>query len=81
MLASTASVMSNIAASTAGFFSTSISRRLTPGSVVAAPIGTTAPFSAISGPVTLTSRLSTGALAPSAFITSAKLLPEKAAAL
>ena len=52
MFGSTASVSSNIAARIDGFFSTSTSRRLTPGSVVAAAIGTTAPFSAMSGPVT-----------------------------
>ena len=53
--------------------------RLTPGSVVAAPTGTTAPFSAMSVPVMLTSLLSAGAAAPSAFITSARVLASNAA--
>ena len=63
----------------AGFFSTSSSMRLTPGSVVEAPTGTTAPFSAMSGPVIVTAALATGALPPSAFIRSAMFLASKAA--
>ena len=44
-------------------------------------MGTTAPFSAMSGPVMLTSLLSTGAPAPSAFSTSARDFASKAALL
>ncbi len=43
--------------------------------------GTTAPFSAMSGPVIVTSLLSTGVAAPSAFITSAIVLAANAAVL
>ena len=67
MFGSIASLSSKFAASIAGFFSMSSSSRLAPGSVVAALIGTTAPLSAMSGPVIVTSLLSTGAAAPSAF--------------
>ena len=81
MLASTASVTSNIAVSIDGFFSTRISRLLTPARDVAAPTGTTAPFSAMSGPVTVTSLLSVGALAPRAFMSSGIVLAAKAAVL
>ena len=51
----------------------------TSGSVVATPMGTTAPFSAMSGAVSVTSLLATGVPAPKAFITSATLLASKAA--
>jgi hypothetical protein len=74
-------VTSNIAVNIDGFFSTRMSRLLTPASVVAAPTGTTAPFSAMSGPVTVTSLLSAGAPAPSAFISSGMVLAAKAAVL
>ena len=70
-----------MADSTLGFFSTSTSSRLTPGSVVDTEIGTTAPFSAMSGPVTVTSLLSVGALPPSSLASSAIVFTSKAAAL
>ncbi len=79
MFASTASVRSNTALIRFGFFSTRISSRFTPGSVVAAPTGTTAPFSAMSGPVIVTSLLSTGVEMPSALTSSAIDLASKAA--
>ena len=78
---SMASLISNIAVMMLGFFSTSSSRRLTPGRVVDAPSGTTAPFSAMSGACKATSLLSLGAEAPSAFIRSAMFLASKAAVL
>ena len=51
------------------------------GSVVLTVSGTTAPFSAMSGPPTVTSLLSVGALAPSALIASATFLASKAGLL
>ncbi len=77
--ASTASLTSNTAASALGFFSTSRAMRFTPGSAVEQPIGTTAPFSAMSGPITVTPLFCCGALPPSAFTASARLLASKAA--
>ncbi|MNR48847.1 hypothetical protein D3C85_1681340 [compost metagenome] len=77
-MASSASLVTKDATRVLGFFSTRISICLTLGSVVAAPSGTTAPFSAISGAVSVTSLLSTGAAAPRAFITSATDLASKA---
>jgi hypothetical protein len=79
-LASTLSLTSNTAASVFGFFSTSNNSFFAPGKVVATATGTTAPFSAMSGPVRLTSLLSAGAPAPSAFITSARVLASNALA-
>ena len=79
MLGSTASVTSNSAASIDGFFSTSSRMRLAPASVVDAPTGTTAPFSAMSGPVMVTSLLSAGPEVPSAFIRSPMVLASNAA--
>ena len=79
MPVSTASVKSNTPASVVGFFSTRNAIRLTPASAVLAPIGTTAPFSAMSGAVITISLLSTGLAMPRALITSSADLPSKAA--
>ena len=64
LLASMLSVTLNMATRAEGFFSTMISSCLTLASEVEAPSGTTAPFSAMSGPVMVTSLLSVGAPTP-----------------
>ena len=77
-LASIESLTSNTAASALGFFSTIRASIFTPARLVAQPTGTTAPFSAMSGPVMETSLLSVGAPPPMALAASASVLASKA---
>src|SRR5262249_60417269 len=72
--------MSNTAASIFGFFSIRIAIASVFGMALATPIGTTAPFSAISGvEKKVTSLLCAGAPPPNAFIASSIVLASKAA--
>ena len=81
-LASTSGVTLNTATSALGFFSTSNTNCLTLGSVLATASGTTAPFSAMSGAVSVTEVLAAGApLAPRAFSASFRFLASNAALL
>lgn len=75
---STNSEVLKIATTAFGFFSTSSISCFTPASEVATLSGTTAPFSAMSGPVIVTSLLSVGVPAPTALSASATLLASKA---
>src|SRR5262249_6554134 len=79
MKGSVPSGMSNSAESVLGFFSIRIAIAWVPGMALSMVIGTTAPFSAMSGAVTWICALSADPLAPSALRVAATLLVSNAA--